>query len=290
MPETNEQILSSIPEKNCCALVFLRTLFFFSSQEVEGGFLLSSSNEILEKAGKIISNFYPECELDVWSGAMLVRGNCFALKRDLDFENLFNLSMYDECCKLTMLKTLFLTCGRFYFGKNNNENSKGYNLEFVCKPEMKEVINTLLHEFGFDLKSVTRQKNQVIYTKNSALVCDLLVKLGAVYSSLEIQNSLAVREIRNQTNRQNNCFENNINKTLNSSGEQLRAINYIIDHYSIDYLDDSLKSVALARIANPDVSLNDLRTLLNNSISRAGIKYRLDKIISIYKSLKGEKE
>ena len=54
------------------------------------------------------------------------------------------------------------------------------------------------------------------------------------------------------------------------------------------YPPENLKEVALVRIANPDVSLGDLRTLLGNNISRAGIKYRLDKIIQMYKELKGE--
>ena len=70
---------------------------------------------------------------------------------------------------------------------------------------------------------------------------------------------------------------------------QLEAINYIIDNFSIDYFDENLREIALVRLANPDVSLGELKTLLNNNLSRAGIKYRLDKIIDIYKDLKGEK-
>ena len=109
-------------------------------------------------------------------------------------------------------------------------------------------------------------------------------------TALDIQNNLAIREMRNNVNRQNNCFESNLDKTINASSEQLKAISYIIDNYSLDYLDESLKAVALARLANPEVSLSALATLLDNSLSRAGIKYRLDKIISIYKKLKGDKE
>ena len=94
--------------------------------------------------------------------------------------------------------------------------------------------------------------------------------------------------MRNTVNRQNNCFESNLDKTLDASAAQFTAINYIVDNYTIDYLSENLREVALARIANPDISLNELRTLLNNKISRAVIKYRLDKIIEIYHKLKGE--
>jgi DNA-binding protein WhiA len=115
-----------------------------------------------------------------------------------------------------------------------------------------------------------------------------LVFLGAGYAALEMQNNLAVRELRNNVNRQNNCFESNLDKTIKTSNLQLTAINFIIENYSIDYLHDSLKEVALARLANPDISLNDLKTILNNKLSRAGIKYRLDKIIDLYNKLKGD--
>ena len=127
-----------------------------------------------------------------------------------------------------------------------------------------------------------------VYSKNSNQICAIFVKLNAQYFALEIQNALTVRELRNNVNRQNNCFESNLEKTIVASGEQIQAINYILDNYSIDYLDENLREVALARIANPDATLNELKTILNNKLSRAGIKYRLDKIIELYKKLKGE--
>ena len=288
MQEIKPQIAESIPEKNCCGITFARLMFFMSAQNVEAGYLINASENIISKLLRILNNFYPETELNIWNNNILVSGNLFALNQDLDYDNLFNLDSYDECCKLTLLKSLFLINGNLYWTDDTNSNSKGYSLEFVCKENTYHPTLDLLEYFGFKLKTTTRQKSFIIYTKNSTIICDLLVKLGAVYASFEVQNSLAMREIRNLTNRQNNCFENNINKTLAASNLQLTAISYILNNYSIDYLDDSLKEVALVRLANPDVSLNDLRTLLKQNISRAGLKYRLDKIISIYQKLKGE--
>ena len=162
-------------------------------------------------------------------------------------------------------------------------------MEFVLKDEdTANTLLTLLNEHNFELKKIKRQSNYVVYTKNSNIISDLFVMLGAGYTSLEIQNSLAIREMRNAANRQNNCFEFNLDKTLNASSLQLQAINFIIDNYSIDYLDENLREIALARIANPDATLNELRQILNNKISRAGIKYRLDKIIDIYENIKSE--
>ena len=143
-------------------------------------------------------------------------------------------NLQNECDKLTFLKTAFLTNGKFYYNQNNNQNSKGYSLEFVFRKEHHALtILEILKEFGFDLKIIKRMSNYVVYTKNSNIICDLFVKMGGTYTALEIQNNLAIREIRNNANRQNNCFESNLDKTLSASAEQLDAINYIINKYSI---------------------------------------------------------
>ena len=291
MVDCKQQILSTIPDNNCCSHSFLNVVA--SSAQINADYsnlIINAQPIILEKVTKIVSNFYPNIEINCWDSFLLLKGNIFEMLVDLNYKNHMDLDLFpNECDKLTILKSLFLLNGRFYYNQDSNANSKGYSLEFVLKDEhLANVAIYLLKEHGFNLKKIKRQSNFVVYTKNSNVISDLFVLLGASYTSLEIQNSLAIREMRNNINRQNNCFESNLEKTLSASAEQLNAINFIIDNYSIDYLDINLREVALARIANPDVSLNELKTLLGNTISRAGIKYRLDKIIDIYKKLKGE--
>ena len=291
MRDCKHTILSTIPDNNCCSHAFMHVILTLISSinEKNSSIQINSKPEILNKVTKIIKNFYPDITLESGNNFLILRGNIFALLLDSNYSSPTISSFSNDCDKLTLLKTIFILCGNFYYNQDSSVNSKGYNLEFVIKSEsFAEQTMDLLKEFGFDLKHTTRQNNHIIYTKNSNIICDLFVKLGDVSSALDIQNNLAIREIRNSANRQNNCFEFNLDKTINASNEQLTAINYIINNYSLDYLDENLKEVALARIANPDVSLNDLRIILNNKISRAGIKYRLDKIINMYKKLKGD--
>lgn len=290
MLDCKQQVLSTIPDNNCCSHAFIHSLIFSIGQvnKEKNSILINEQPEVLHKVSKIISNFYPNVEINIWNNFLLLKGNLFELFNDIDAGNSLNPNLFsNECDKLTIIKTLFITCGRFYYNQDSSKNSNGYTLEFILKEETSaKVLTELLKDFDFNLKTIKRLSYYVVYTKNSNIICDLFVKLGASYTALDIQNNLAMREMRNAANRQNNCFESNLDKTLTASYDQLTAINFIIKNYSIDYLDDNLKEVALVRIANPDVSLSDLRTLLNNKISRAGIKYRLDKIIDIYKSLK----
>ncbi len=291
MIDCKQQILNTIPNNTCCSHAFLNVVILSSQTNKEKtNLFINAQPNILEKVTKVVANFYPNIEINSWDGFLCLIGNTYEMLVDLNFKTKLDLSFFtEECDKLTLLKSFFLINGRFYYNQDNNKNSKGYNLEFVLRDDhTADVVLELLAVHGFKLKKIKRQSNFVIYTKNSTIISDLLVKLGATYTALEIQNSLAIREMRNNINRQNNCFESNLDKTLNASQIQLNAINYIINNYSIDYFDENLREVALVRIANPDVSLNELRMLLGNNISRAGIKYRLDKIIELYNKLKGE--
>lgn len=291
MIDCKQQILNTIPNNNCCSQAFINVVLLSAQTNKEKtNLIVNAQSNVLDKVTKIVANFYPNIEINSWDSFLCLIGNIYEVLVDLNFKTKLDLNSYPEDCdKLTLIKSFFLMYGRFYYNQDNNLNSKGYSLEFVLRDEHNaNIVLELLKIHGFDLKKIKRQANYVVYTKNSAVISDLLVLLGATYTALDIQNSLAIREMRNNINRQNNCFESNLDKTLTASQTQLEAINYIVDNYSIDYLEENLRDVALARIANPDVSLNELRTLLGNNISRAGIKYRLDKIIEIYKKLKGE--
>ena len=211
MAECKEQILKSIPNNNCCIHAFFNVLFN-SAVKTENSFLIQAPEFILNFTAKLLAKYYPNVQLNIW-GNFLSLSNVYDL--NVDFGAL-NLSLYDnECDRLTILKTLFLMNGNFYYNSDNNKNSKGYNLEFVFKDEnLADICLQLLSENEFNLKKIVRMNNFVLYTKNSNTICDLLVLLGATNFALEFQNNLAMREIRNSANRQNNCFGHNLDKTL----------------------------------------------------------------------------
>lgn len=291
MTGCKQQIVVSIPSNSCCSHAFLAVVIDFCGYvDIKNSrLLISADNLICEKATKIINNFYPNVIVNSWKDFLIISGDIRSILIDCNIDDKPSYQQFDnECDQLTLLKTLFLICGNFYCEFDNNQNSKGYNIEFFIKPERQILLKTLLEKFKFDFKSKQRQNGIVFYNKHSEVVCDFLVRIGASYTALEVQNSLAMREIRNSANRQNNCFESNLDKTLTASAEQLKAINYFIETDNLDLLDDNLKEIALLRYANPYLPLSELVALLNKNISRAGLKYRLDKIIERYKKHKGE--
>ena len=137
-----------------------------------------------------------------------------------------------------------------------------------------------------NLKRIKRGNNIVLYSKDSQVLIEFLVLVGANNTAFELQNNLVMREIRNDANRKGNCFDANLNKTINASTEQVKAIDYIITNFGLDYLDDNLQEVALLRLSNPESTLSELQQLYSTQITRAGLKYKLDKILGIYRELK----
>ena len=114
---------------------------------------------------------------------------------------------------------------------------------------------------------------------------DLLALVGANQSVLNLSNELVTRELRNKVNRQVNCINANINKTVEASLKQVEAINTIISTVGLESLPEDLQEVAVLRLANPEESLEELLKLSTIKLTRSGLNHRFRKILKIAKEL-----
>ncbi len=170
---------------------------------------------------------------------------------------------------------------------NLTKNSSGYHLEFVFNNEvLAQDFVELLQEFSIPSKISFRKNLPIVYIKEYQLICDVLALVGAPKAVLSLQNEAAIREVRNNVNRQTNLFNANLTKTVKSSLWQLEAISYIQETVGLESLEDPLMKLAILRIANPHESLVTLKELYNENISKSGINHRFEKIIKIAENLK----
>lgn len=200
----------------------------------------------------------------------------------------------DDASKIAYIKGAFIACATSNIViKNYNNNtraSSGYHLEFVFTfDKLAEDFVKLLEHFDIKAKITVRKNNPLVYIKEYQLICDTLALVEAVSSVLKLQNEAAIRDLRNNVNRQTNCINANLNKTVNASVKQLNAIKIIQDTIGIESLEDNLQELCLLRLANPDESLDSLKNLYSCKISKSGINHRLNKIISIAENIKGAK-
>lgn len=199
-----------------------------------------------------------------------------------------------ECCKISYIKGIFVGCATSNIViknyDNNTKNSSGYHFEFILANEVlaQDFIKLLSH-FSIPAKWTTRKNNILVYIKEYQVICDILALVGASKCVMKLQNEATIREVRNTVNRQNNCFNANLSKTLSASVRQLDAINYINKTIGISSLDAPLAELCLIRLANPDEPLENLTKLYSTPVTKSGINHRFQKIEKIAKELKEKK-
>lgn len=164
----------------------------------------------------------------------------------------------------------------------------GYHLEFSSHNRVfLEGLQELLQYFDITSKIATRKKIFVLYLKDSEAIKDLLALVGAEQSVLELSDEMAKRDLRNTVNRQVNCINANINKTVEASLKQIHAINYINKKIGLESLPEDLQEVAVLRLANPQESMDELLKLSTIKLTKSGLNHRFRRILKIADLLKG---
>ncbi|MBP3619616.1 MAG: DNA-binding protein WhiA [Clostridia bacterium] len=162
----------------------------------------------------------------------------------------------------------------------------GYHLEFVSQSHKFLLdFSNILAEYNIIGKIFERKNSFVLYLKDVNTIQDLLALVGANKSVLDLSNEIVTRELRNKINRQVNCINANINKTVEASLKQVRAINVINNTIGLESLPEDLQEVAVLRLANQEESLDELLKLSTIKLTRSGLNHRFRKIIKIANEL-----
>lgn len=198
----------------------------------------------------------------------------------------------DDSSKIAYIKGAFVGCGTSSI-KLSELGSKlpttGYHVEFASRHySFLEGLQSLLESFNIISKISPRKNIFVLYIKDSESIKDLLALVGAVTSVLNLSNEMATRGLRNIINRQVNCINANISKTVEASLRQVEAINYINKKIGLESLPEDLQEVAVLRLANQEESLDELLKLSTLKLTKSGLNHRFRRILKIAQILKGE--
>ena len=182
----------------------------------------------------------------------------------------------NDCCRRAFCKGAFLGGGTVVDPKKN------YNMEFVTPylglgRDMKQ----LLDDIGFSFKMAGRQSKYVLYLKNSESISDFLSYIGAFKAQMELLNIKIEKEIRNDFNRTANSETANLEKTINASVRQVRAIKEIQKTTGLDHLPEDLREIARLRLEHKEMSLSELGALMNPPLTKSGVNHRLKKLMQL---------
>lgn len=202
-------------------------------------------------------------------------------------EEIKSLKMWDVNSKLKQEEQIDRLNVREHFlqtGFVNDPNKKSH-LEIVFKQEKKaNELKSILEKYNFQFKTVTRNNNYLLYSKDGEEISKFLAFIGVNKAVLRFEEIRVLKETRNNINRVINCENANLDKIIKSSVEQIEAIDYLLKTGKLSSLDENLQEIALVRKNNPSLSLEDVGKLLKEPIGKSGANYRLKKIIAIAKN------
>ena len=194
-----------------------------------------------------------------------------------------NVVIMKDCCKRAFIRGAFMAAGSI------NDPNKSYHFEIKCNnKKTSEQLIKLLNNFDIEGKMVARKGNFVVYIKEGEGIVDVLNVMEAPVALMEMENIRILKDMSNYYNRQVNCETANIKKTVTTACRQIEDINYIIEHKGIDYLPDKLQDIAIVRVENPDVPLQELGQMLDPPLGKSGVNHRLRKISQIADDLRGK--
>lgn len=320
--ETKREVLKSEIENDCCAIAFLSAIIKCSGKlSISAGHqikveIYTELKELYDKIKVLIEQYYGrECEMTLMEDTNISKSHRYRITLPYDITNqllkdlgLMNVDgdgllaiengiapfvIMDECCKRSYIKGAFVACATSNIIIKNYDNGKsnsGYHLEFVFSFEkIAEDFVKLLENFDIPAKITIRKNTPIVYIKEYQLICDVLALVGANKGVMALQNEAAIRELRNNVNRQTNCLNANLNKTVNASVRQLKAIKIIQENVGLESLNEGLMELALLRLANPEASLEELKNLSTQKLTKSGINHRFIKILEMAEKIEKDK-
>lgn len=289
------EICKNFPSKHCCALAqCFGILLFCNSFSKEGIRIITESREFAQVLPKLFRKAFglsfdvlPEQDTPGKLAFQFLEPEKIAtVMRAYGFDPADTLSLHinlaaveDDCCKVAFLR------GAFLAGGSVTDPCKGYHLEVATTHHSvsREAYALIQEVMGFSPKSAQRGGGQVLYLKNSELICDFLTFLGAPISAMGIMETRLEKELNNKVNRRCNCDEANTSKVVEAAQEQLAAIRILRQCALVESLPLKLKQAAIAREQNPEASLTELAAMMEPPITKPAMNHRLKKLVLMAK-------
>ncbi len=183
------------------------------------------------------------------------------------------------------LRGVFMTCGSV-----NDPKTSRYHLELVVDTNnYAKFINKILNDLKLNSKIIRREKNYMVYIKESEKISDFLRLIKSYNGVMYFEDIRIYRDHKNMTNRLNNCEQANMDKIFITANNQIKDIEKLKKHKLIDTLEPKIKEVIEYRLKYPESSLSELANIMTNElgykISKSGLNHRFRKIKTIVSKL-----
>ena len=155
-------------------------------------------------------------------------------------------------CRLAYLRGLLLAHGSL------SVSGSGTHLELVLPADTLEETARRVTELGYPAGARTRRGRGVLTWKNNEAIIELLRRLGASASALEIETRLLSRTLRGHMNRVVNAESANVRRAVEAAHRQLAAIEELERSNGMRKLSRRTRKVATARKRSPEATFGEL--------------------------------
>ncbi len=291
--DVKNELLEIRPSK-CCKPSYIYGFMLFGRSFSIKKISLQTGNENVAKAYADLIKFNYGAEVEITRGGskrptykaeVVSPSDRLKILALIDFgmnETVIDRSLFvKDCCPQSFIRGAFLACG------NINDPEKEYRAEFSVKNEaLANDLCSLLSEYEIFMKKTQRGTATVLYTKDSSMIEDLLTLMGDSHRTLDIMDTKVMKSVKNNINRQRNCDDANISKTVEASLKQRKAIEYLEKTDRLQSLPEELLQAAILRRENPDMTLKELCRASKTTITVSGLNHRLKRIMEIYEEIK----
>lgn len=183
----------------------------------------------------------------------------------------FDSVLIDDNIKRALIRGTFMGSGSV------NNPQKKYHLEISFNnSDYANLILNLINNFNIKAKILSNKF--IIYIKDGEEISKFFALIGANSAVLKFEEIRVVRDMKNNVNRLINCETANMNKTIESSVEQIADIKKLRKLGKFNMLSNNLKEIAILREKNPNATYEELGNMLSISISKSSVSNRFKKL------------
>lgn len=192
-----------------------------------------------------------------------------------------DIALDEDICFDTDTKRAFLRGAFIISGTITNPN-KGYSCELLTYNESMAYFSAeLLENFNIKANIVKRNNYYVTYLKDSTSVSDFLNIVGAHRLMMDLMVTQIQKDFNNRANRASICKAANLDKTIEASARQCKAILKLKKLPVWDELDETTKKLAEQRLIFVDIPLFELGKKMTPEMSKSTVNRRMKKLIDL---------
>ncbi len=186
-----------------------------------------------------------------------------------------------SCCAVAYLRGLFMGGGFISDPKGKYHFELSTDNYGLTQDAVK-----LMNRFDLYPKIRERKNRFLIYLKGSEPMVQFLALIGAHAALLKWEDVRILKNVRASVNRLVNCDTANLNKSVEAALSQLSDIALIEEEMGLDKLPAGLAVTARTRMANPEVSIEELGKAHDPILSKSAVYHRIRRIKQLADKLK----